>query len=82
MATKAKQKTSFKDRVKAATNKVKTYGQNYKADIYAAYSIGYNQGLQDGANIPNRAGTRTAAVFGYNKGIGAYRKKNKRNKRK
>ena len=64
--------------MKAATNKVKAYGQNYKADVYAAYSIGYNQGLQDGAKIPRRSGTRSAAVMGYNKGIGAYRKKNKR----
>lgn len=78
MATKTKNKTSFKDRVKSATNKVKAYGQNYKADIYAAYSIGYNQGLQDGAKIPRRSGTRTAAVMGYNKGIGAYRRKYKR----
>ena len=74
----AKAKRSFKDRVKAATNKVKAYGQNYKADIYTAYSIGYNQGLQDGAKIPRRSGSRSAAVIGYNKGIGAYRKKNKR----
>ena len=78
MATKTKQKTSFKDRVKAATDKVKAYGQNYKADIYAAYSIGYNQGLQDGAKIPKRTGARSAATIGYHKGIGAYRKKNKR----
>ena len=78
MATKAKNKTSFKDRVKAARSKAKAYGQNYKADIYAAYSIGYNQGLQDGAKLPKRTGARSAAVFGYNKGIGAYRKQNKR----
>ena len=74
MATKTKQKTSFKDRVKTATAKVKAYGQNYKADLQTAYNVGYNQGLQDGANIPKRAGSRTAAVFGYNKGIGKYRK--------
>ena len=80
MATKTKQKTSFKDRVKAVTDKVKAYGQNYKADIYAAYSIGYNQGLQDGANIPHRFGTRSAAAIGYNNGIGKYRK-NKRTTR-
>lgn len=81
MATKTKNKRSFKDRAKAATNKVKAYGQSYKADIYAAYSIGYNQGLQDGAKIPKRFGSKTVAVVGYNKGIGVSRKQNKRNKR-
>ena len=74
----AKIKRSFKDRVKAATGKVKAYGKNYKADIYTAYSIGYNQGLQDAAKLPRRSGSRSAAVMGYNKGIGAYRKNNTR----
>ena len=81
MATKTKQKASFKDRVKATTKRVKAYGKSYKADLQTAYNIGYNAGLQDGANIPKRAGSRTAAVFGYNKGIGKYRKNTRKTRK-
>ena len=81
MATKTKQKTSFKDRIKAIPQKIGAYGQKYKSDLQTAYSIGYNAGLQDGVNIPHRFGTRSAAVIGYNNGISKYRK-NKRNTRK
>ena len=81
MSTNTKQKTSFKDRVNATVGKLKAYGQGYKSDLQTAYNVGYTAGLQDGANIPVRVGSRNMAVIGYSKGIGKYRRLNKRNKR-
>ena len=68
MATAVKQKKTFKESVqetgakakayaKKQGEKVKTYGKKYGADLRTAY------------DIPKRVGAKTAAAYGYQKGI-------------
>ena len=43
--------------------------KKYKSDIQTAYSIGYAKGWDDAYDIPKRFGAKTAAAYGYKKGI-------------
>ena len=80
MATAVKQKKSFKESVqetgakakayaKKQGEKVKTYGKKYGADLRMAYDVGYKRGWDDAYDIPKRIGAKTAAAYGYQKGI-------------
>ena len=73
-------KTGFKDSVKNTGTKVKNYANNkyqsaknsvnrYKTDIRTAYDIGYAKGWDDAYEIPKRFGAKTAAAYGYKKGL-------------
>ncbi|MBE5734301.1 MAG: hypothetical protein E7347_04550 [Clostridiales bacterium] len=50
---------------------------SYKNDIYTAYGIGYVKGWDDSYHIPDRFGAKTAAAYGYKKGIKNHRKSDK-----
>lgn len=80
MSNTTTKKTGFKDSVKNAGTKVKNYanqkyqsakayGKRYKDDIRTAYDIGYSKGWDDAYDIPKRFGSKTAAAYGYKKGI-------------
>lgn len=80
MATATAKKMGFKESVKNTGTKVKNYANQkyqsaknsvnrYKTDIRSAYDIGYSQGWDDAYSIPNRFGAKTAAAYGYKKGI-------------
>lgn len=75
-----KQKKTFKESMQATghkakeyakkqTDKVKQYGKNYKSDLQKAYEIGYGKGWDDAYDIPKRVGAKTAATYGYRKGL-------------
>ena len=49
--------------------KVKSYGKSYGSDLRTAYDIGYKRGWDDSYDIPKRLGSKTAASWGYRKGI-------------
>lgn len=79
-ATATAKKTGFKESVKNTGTKVKNYankkyqdakayGSKYKTDIRTAYDIGYSKGWDDAYDIPKRFGAKTAAAYGYKKGI-------------
>ena len=83
-----KQKKTFKESMKDSgnkakayakkqTDKVKQYGKNYKSDLKKAYDIGYGKGWDDSYDIPKRVGAKTAAAYGYKKGIVNRRKSDK-----
>ena len=83
-----KQKKTFKESMKNTgnkakayakkqTDKVKQYGKNYKSDLQKAYEMGYAKGWDDSYDIPNRVGAKTAAAYGYKKGIVNRRKSDK-----
>ena len=83
-----KQKKTFKESMKDTgnkakayakkqTDKVKQYGKNYKSDLQKAYEIGYGKGWDDSYDIPKRVGAKTAAAYGYKKGITNRRKSDK-----
>ena len=83
-----KQRKTFKESVKETgnkakayakkqTDKVKQYGKNYKSDLQKAYAIGYAKGWDDSYDIPKRVGAKTAAAYGYKKGIVNRRKSDK-----
>lgn len=80
MSTAVKQKKTFKESVhetgvkakayaKKQGEKVKTYGKKYGADLRTAYDVGYKRGWDDAYDIPKRVGAKTAAAYGYQKGI-------------
>ena len=80
MSTAVKQKKTFKESVhetgvkakayaKKQGEKVKTYGKKYGADLRTAYDIGYKRGWDDAYDIPKRVGAKSAAAFGYQKGV-------------
>ena len=58
-----------KSYVKKQTDKVREYGKNYKSDLQKAYEIGYAKGWEDTYDIPKRVGAKTAATYGYRKGL-------------
>ena len=58
-------------------NQAKTYGKKYGSDIRTAYDVGFAQGWDDAYNVPNRLVCRTAAAYGYRKGIKAHYKSDK-----
>lgn len=62
---------------KKQTDKVKQYGKNYKSDLQKAYEMGYAKGWDDSYDIPNRVGAKTAAAYGYKKGVVNRRKSDK-----
>ena len=62
---------------KKQTDKVKQYGKNYKSDLQKAYEMGYGKGWDDSYDIPKRVGAKTAAAYGYKKGIVNRRKSDK-----
>ena len=73
-------KSGFRESVQNTGNKVKTYAnkkyeaakssvKRYKTDIRTAYDIGYSRGWDEAYDIPKRFGARTAAAYGYKKGI-------------
>ena len=77
---KTKQKKSFKETMKETgqkaksyakkqTDKVKSSAKRYGADLRTAYDIGYSQGWNAAYDIPKRVGAKTAAAYGYKKGI-------------
>ena len=77
-------KESMKDKgdkakayAKKQTDKVKQYGKNYKSDLQKAYEMGYAKGWDDSYDIPNRVGAKTAAAYGYKKGVVNRRKSDK-----
>ena len=83
-----KQKKTFKESMKDTgnkakayakkqTDKVKQYGKNYKSDLQKAYEMGYAKGWDDSYDIPKRVGAKTAAAYGYKKGIVNRRKSDK-----
>lgn len=83
-----KQKRSFKDTVKETGSKakayakkqgakVKNYGKKYAADIRDAYDLGFARGWVESYDIPNRFGAKTAAAYGYKKGLARRRKADK-----
>ena len=83
-----KQKKTFKESMKDTgikakayakkqTDKVKQYGKNYKSDLQKAYEMGYAKGWDDSYDIPNRVGAKTAAAYGYKKGVVNRRKSDK-----
>ena len=43
--------------------------KRYGADICNAYDIGYARGWEDAYVIPKRVGAKTAAAYGYKKGV-------------
>lgn len=83
-----KRKGNFKDTVKNTgskakayakkqTDKVKQCSKNYKSDLRKAYDIGYAQGWDTSYDIPKRIGAKTAAAYGFKKGIRNRRKSDK-----
>ena len=75
MATKTKK--TFKQSMQEKGQKVKNYGRKYKGDIRSSYDLGFAKGWDDAYNVPNRLGCRTAAAYGYRKGIKAHYKSDK-----
>ena len=55
--------------VKKQTDKVKQSAKRYGADIRSAYDVGYAKGWDDAYVIPKRFGAKTAAAYGYKKGL-------------
>ena len=88
MATVTKQKKTFKESMQETGSKVKAYGQKkyeqaktsakkYGSDIRTAYDIGYSRGWNDAYDVPKRFGAKTAAAYGYKKGLANRRKSDK-----
>ena len=83
-----KQKRTFKETVKDTGSKAKAYakkqgekvktsGKKYGSDLRTAYDIGYARGWDESYDIPNRMGAKTAAAYGYQKGLSQRRKSDK-----
>ena len=83
-----KQKRTFKETVKDTGSKAKAYakkqgekvktsGKKYGSDLRTAYDIGYARGWDESYDIPNRMGAKTAAAYGYKKGLSQRRKSDK-----
>lgn len=83
-----KQKKTFKETMKDTGNKAKAYAKKqtdkvkasakrYGSDIRTAYDIGYAKGWDESYSIPNRVGAKTAAAYGYKKGVTNRRKSDK-----
>ena len=74
MTAATTKRTAFKDTVNKGYQKTKADGRKYKSDVRAAYDIGYARGWDDAYDVPKRFGGKTAAAYGYRKGI-KYRRK-------
>ena len=83
-----KQRRTFKETMKDTGGKVKaygqkkyeqakTYGKKYGSDIRTAYDIGYSRGWNDAYDVPKGFGSKTAAAYGYKKGLTNRRKSDK-----
>lgn len=77
MTTVTTKKAAFKDTVNKGYQKTKEYGRKYKSDVREAYDIGYARGWDDAYDVPKRFGAKTAAAYGYRKGIKCRRKTDK-----
>lgn len=66
-----------KSYAKKQTDKVKASAKRYGSDIRTAYDIGYGKGWDDAYDIPKRFGAKTAAAYGYKKGVSQRRKSDK-----
>lgn len=86
--TATKQKKTFKESAKETgqkvksfakkqTDKVKSSAKRYGSDIRTAYDTGYARGWDDAYDIPKRFGAKTAAAYGYKKGIRNRRRSDK-----
>lgn len=56
---------------------MKQKSSRYGSDIRSAYDIGYAKGWEDAYAIPKRVGAKTAAAYGYKKGLRNRRKSDK-----
>lgn len=83
-----KQRRGFKDTIKDTGSKAKAYAKKqgekvktsakkYGSDLRTAYDIGYVCGWDESYEIPNRVGAKTAAAYGYKKGLSQRRKSDK-----
>ena len=68
-ATATKKQSGVKTKIKNAGQKVKTYGKSYADDITCAHDIGYALGWDHAYDIPNRLFAKTAATYGFKKGM-------------
>ena len=66
-----------KSYAKKQTDKVKASAKRYGSDIRTAYDIGYAKGWDDAYTVPKRVGAKTAAAYGYKKGLTNRRKSDK-----
>ena len=74
---KNKNKKGFKQSMKDAGNKVKTYSKNYWGDLRRSYDVGYSRGWDDAYDIPDRFGAKFASGIGYRKGVKNRKKSDK-----
>ena len=56
---------------------VKSYARGYRGDLSKAYDLGYQRGWEEAHTIPNRLGAKTAAAYGYKKGVRNRKKSDK-----
>jgi len=68
-ATATKKQSGVKTKIKNAGQKVKNYGKSYGDDITCAHDIGYALGWDHAYDIPDRFLAKTAAAYGFKKGI-------------
>ncbi len=84
----AKQKKTFKEKVKDTGRKTKDYvktqaskvkksAKRYGAALRTAYDIGYARGWDDAYEVPKKFGAKTAAAMGYKKGLRNRRRSDK-----
>lgn len=74
-------KETAKTNKKGLFDGIKQKAKEYKADIQAAYTLGYNQGWKDSERIPSRKGSKTAATVGYGNGLRDRKKSDKFNRK-
>lgn len=61
--------------------KIKTVVKNYGTSMKTAYNVGYTDGWAAATKLPNKTGTRAAAVKGYGDGIHNRRQVNNSNRK-
>ena len=64
----SKKPGKVKTAAKKAGNKVAAKAKAYRADLDAAYDMGYHDGYNAAKNIPRVPGAREAATAGYHTG--------------
>ena len=68
-ATATKKTSGIREAAKKTGSKVKNSVKNYRGDIIKSYEAGYKRGWDDAYHIPNRLGAKSAAAYGYKKGL-------------